>query len=261
MRIRSFLALSFALLVIMMSQTTVVSATGGVISVTQDGCDFTFTITPSEPYGWLNLTVWDQSQPVDFSQDFQTSNTQPIVFNRTIASGEQWEYVFWDRGAAQDEYLLIERAYISCTAAPDDDQGTPDDDQGTPDDDLVNEDDADEEDEPVSKAGPPFEPGDARINRQAGAPVAVYCDSVNSLLTIYAIGPDGHGTRVGGVPYDDFDSTPPLTGQVIWAQWNITVLQTVQGAWMVRVLQSDGKVYEFSFSACPYANDGVAVVY
>ena len=100
-----------------------------------------------------------------------------------------------------------------------------------------------------------FEPGDDRINRQAYASVAIYCNAANGQLEIYAIDAEGNGSLALAVPYADLPATPDAaTGNVGIAQaGNIALYRLTTGEFQVNAgPDSEGKTYVVIWDACPY---------
>jgi hypothetical protein len=98
-----------------------------------------------------------------------------------------------------------------------------------------------------------FEPGDDRINRQAYAQAAVYCDAANSRVLILGIDAGGDGSELLSVPYGDLPAKP--TGQHVQIEQagNVGFYRLATGEYQVNVgPDSEGKTYVAIWDGCPY---------
>lgn len=96
-----------------------------------------------------------------------------------------------------------------------------------------------------------FEPGDGRINLQAYAPAAVYCDAANSRVAIYGIDEAGHGYEAIFVPYADLPETP-VSNQLIAQFEDIRFFRLSTGEYQVSAgPDAEGKEYMLIFDGCP----------
>jgi len=105
-----------------------------------------------------------------------------------------------------------------------------------------------------------FDPGDDRINRQAYANVAVYCDAANSRVAIYGIDEAGSGYPALFVNEADLPPTPTEEqGHLLVAEsGNIRLYRMTTGELQVRNgPDADGKEYAFIWDGCP-ATGGTA---
>lgn len=105
-----------------------------------------------------------------------------------------------------------------------------------------------------------FEPGDGRINLQAYAPAAVYCDAANSRVAIYGIDEAGSGYPALFVNEADLPPTPTEEqGHLLVAEsGNIRLYRMTTGELQVRNgPDADGKEYAFIWDGCP-ATGGTA---
>lgn len=99
-----------------------------------------------------------------------------------------------------------------------------------------------------------FEPGDDRINRQAYASAAVYCDTDNSRVAIYGIDADGVGFPAIFVPYADLPDTPSgQDGHRLISQFeNVSFYRLTTGEYQVNAgPDSEGKSYVAIWDGCP----------
>lgn len=96
-----------------------------------------------------------------------------------------------------------------------------------------------------------FEPGDGRINLQAYAPAAVYCDAANSRVAIYGIDDAGHGYEAIFVAYADLPDTP-ASNQLIAQFEDIRFFRLSTGEYQVSAgPDAEGKEYMLIFDGCP----------
>jgi hypothetical protein len=98
-----------------------------------------------------------------------------------------------------------------------------------------------------------FEPGDDRINRQAYAAAAIYCDAENSQLVVYGIDAKGNGQQTIVVPYADLPETPADSNALITQQGGVSVYRLVSGEYqLVGAPDAEGKQYVAVWDGCPY---------
>lgn len=105
-----------------------------------------------------------------------------------------------------------------------------------------------------------FDPGDDRINRQAYANVAVYCDAANSRVAIYGIDQAGNGYPALFINEADLPPTPTEEqGHLLVAEsGNIRLYRMTTGELQVRNgPDAEGKEYAFVWDGCP-ATGGTA---
>lgn len=96
-----------------------------------------------------------------------------------------------------------------------------------------------------------FEPGDGRLNLQAYAPAAVYCDAANSRVAIYGIDDAGHGYEAIFVPYADLPDIP-VSNQLIAQFEDIRFFRLSTGEYQVSAgPDAEGKEYMLIFDGCP----------
>lgn len=97
-----------------------------------------------------------------------------------------------------------------------------------------------------------FEPGDDRINRQAYAPIAVYCTDAS--LKVYAINGDGDGVSVMDVAYSTLPSVPTAESgnTLIETAGSVQLYRLTSGEFLARVgPDAEGKFYRLVWDACP----------
>lgn len=93
-----------------------------------------------------------------------------------------------------------------------------------------------------------FDPGDDRINKQAYASFALYCDADNSEVDVYTI-VEGEGVYGFSVPYSDL--TASSEAGVIASFAGINFERNANGGYFVYGgVNADGKVYGFEFDGC-----------
>lgn len=104
-----------------------------------------------------------------------------------------------------------------------------------------------------------FEPGDARINRQAYAGAAVYCDAAESRVSIYNIQPGEPGEEARGFPalFVAYDQLPPVpsaeAGHILIASFDsLRFYRLTTGEYQINVgPDSEGKEYIAVWDGCP----------
>ncbi|MBC7812702.1 MAG: hypothetical protein H7175_16220 [Burkholderiales bacterium] len=106
-----------------------------------------------------------------------------------------------------------------------------------------------------------FEPGDDRINRQAYAYAAIYCDADLQGVNIYGINSTGAGSINNGrgfkaifVPYAELPATPSAEdGNLLIEQFeNISFYRLTSGEYQVNVGPDfEGKQYVLVWDGCP----------
>jgi hypothetical protein len=99
-------------------------------------------------------------------------------------------------------------------------------------------DDLNSSDGAVASSAASFNPGDGRINPQAYAPVAIYCEG--SEIVVYAISPT---TGIGEFAFRAAQAPASALG--------VTLDTTADGRLAVSAAQRDGKQYTFIFNGCP----------
>lgn len=100
-----------------------------------------------------------------------------------------------------------------------------------------------------------FDPGDDRINRQAYARAAVYCDDANSRVAIYGVDEEGEGFPAIFVPYADLPATPAeADGHTLIAQYeNIGFYRLTTGEYQINAgPDGEGKSYVVIWDGCPH---------
>jgi hypothetical protein len=104
-----------------------------------------------------------------------------------------------------------------------------------------------------SKSGQWFNPDDDRINRQAYAGAAVYCDADNSRVAIYGIDAQGVGFPAIFVPYADLPETPTDANLLIAELGNIQFYRLTSGEYnVITGPDAEGKWYQVFFDGCPH---------
>ena len=103
------------------------------------------------------------------------------------------------------------------------------------------------------EAGPPFEPGDDRINPQPYAPIAIYClaDGGVDLWSInYSNGVGSLLVRISGPELAAYAANP--NAAVLVAQVGGSELYRLQdGRLQLNMVGRDGKLYIFIWNGCP----------
>lgn len=98
-----------------------------------------------------------------------------------------------------------------------------------------------------------FNPNDGRINPQAYAPVAIYCDAANSRVAIYGIDADGEGFEAIFVPYSELPETP-ASNLLIEQFGDIRFYRLSTGEYQVSAgPDAEGKEYAALFDGCPWS--------
>jgi hypothetical protein len=98
-----------------------------------------------------------------------------------------------------------------------------------------------------------FEPGDDRINRQAYAQAAIYCDADSSSIRILGINDKGEGFELLNIAYADLPATPTDANVVIGQNGNVTLYRLVTGEFQVSAgPDAEGKSYVAVWDACPW---------
>lgn len=96
-----------------------------------------------------------------------------------------------------------------------------------------------------------FEPGDARINRQAYAPIAIYCGPAQ--LEVLAINGAGEGYPVISIPFSELPATPTSANVLIKSSGNVELYRLTTGEVLARVgPDAEGKYYRLEWNGCPY---------
>lgn len=104
-----------------------------------------------------------------------------------------------------------------------------------------------------------FTPGDDRMNPDAHAYAAVYCDATNDRVLIYGVNSPGAGERSDGsgffalqVPYSDLPPTPAEQSALIAEFENIRFYRNIQGEYVVIAGPDfEGKEYVVLWDGCP----------
>lgn len=100
-----------------------------------------------------------------------------------------------------------------------------------------------------------FDPGDARINRQAYAGAVVYCDADEKRVGIYGVNQDNaQGFPAIFIPYDQLPPVPPAeAGHTLIASYgNIRFYRLTTGEYQINVgPDAEGKEYVAVWDGCP----------
>ncbi len=106
-----------------------------------------------------------------------------------------------------------------------------------------------------------FDPGDSRLNRQAYAYAAIYCDDANQRVAIYGIHAQATDGKAPGegfpaifVPYGSLPPTPTAEqGNTLIQQYlDIGFYRLTTGEYQVNAgPDSEGKTYVVTFDGCP----------
>lgn|GEM_PF-2435151 len=103
------------------------------------------------------------------------------------------------------------------------------------------------------RLGGPFEPGDDRLNRQPGAPVAVYCTSLDS-IAVYDVDEEGRGIAILDVQDTTLYSVPatPQENVIIQQNEGYILWRLTSREYQVETPpDAEGKIYLFVFNLCP----------
>jgi hypothetical protein len=103
------------------------------------------------------------------------------------------------------------------------------------------------------RLGGPFVPGDDRLNRQPGAPVAIYCTSLDS-IGVYDVDEEGRGIAILDVQAETLYSVPatPQQNTVIQENNGYILWRLPSREYMVETPpDAEGKIYLFVFNLCP----------
>lgn len=100
---------------------------------------------------------------------------------------------------------------------------------------------------------PWFDPGDARINRQAYASASIYCDAANGQLVVYDIDADGNGVEAFSVPFADLPPTPTDANVLVLQQSGLSLYRLTTGEYqLIGSADAEGKSYVVVWDGCPY---------
>ncbi|MBC7812857.1 MAG: hypothetical protein H7175_17000 [Burkholderiales bacterium] len=95
-----------------------------------------------------------------------------------------------------------------------------------------------------------FEPGDDRINRQAYAPIAIYC--AETRLEIYAIDANGVGTIATYIDFTALPATPTDENLLFETVGNIQLYHLTSGEYVATSgPDAEGKFYMLLWDGCP----------
>lgn len=97
-----------------------------------------------------------------------------------------------------------------------------------------------------------FDPGDDRINRQAYAPIAIYC--AETRLEILQIDADGNGTPAIMLDFASMPATPTDENILVESVGNglINLYRLTSGEWLATAgPDSEGKTYRLLWDSCP----------
>ena len=98
-----------------------------------------------------------------------------------------------------------------------------------------------------------FDPGDDRINRQAYASAAVYCDADHSQLVVYSIDAKGNGQQTIVVPYAELPAAPTGANVLVTQQGGVSIYRLVSGEYqLIGQPDAEGKQYVAVWDGCPY---------
>lgn len=105
------------------------------------------------------------------------------------------------------------------------------------------------------RRGLPFEPGDDRLNRQPGAPLAVYCGP-NDSMEVYLVSEEGDGIPALTIDAATLYSVPasPTENTLIAEGNGIRMLRLVTRDYQIESPpDAEGKIYVFVWNMCPPA--------
>lgn len=103
----------------------------------------------------------------------------------------------------------------------------------------------------VEDNGQFFDPGDDRINRQAYAPIAIYC--AETRLEILSIDSDGNGTPAIILDFASMPATPTDENLLVETVGNVQLYRLTSGEWVATAgPDSEGKTYMLLWDGCPH---------
>ena len=108
------------------------------------------------------------------------------------------------------------------------------------------------DDSDVADNGQFFDPGDDRINRQAYAPIAIYC--AETRLEILSIDADGNGTPAIILDFASMPATPTDENLLVETTGNglIKLYRLTSGEWVATAgPDAEGKTYMLLWDGCP----------